>query len=160
VTLTWDGLRSIPRRYRVSLRDEATGQSVSMQGRASYTYKSGEAGATRYFKITLEPQASAGALVFTNIRPSATREGSGVAVRFTLNQEAEVIGSIKTLSGRTVASLAGASRAQAGSETTLRWSGRAQDGSPIPAGAYILEVIARGADGTPAKFTRTIQHLR
>ena len=161
VSLSWEGLRSVPRRYKVSLRDESTGQLIAMQSRASYTYQSGDAGSTRYFRIVLEPQLTAGSLVFTNVRTTGgTRAESGMTVRFLLNQEADVIGTVRTLSGKSVATLSGATRAQAGAETALHWSGRAQDGTALPAGPYVLDVTARAADGTTVRTSRTIQHLR
>ncbi len=161
VTLTWEGLRFVPRRYKVTLRDEATGQLVPMQGRASYRYRSGEAGTTRYFQIALEPQASGGALLFRSVSTEGgTRAQKGTSVRFTLSQDAEVVGVVRTLSGKSVSTLVGATRAQAGKETTLRWSGRAQDGGSLPAGAYIMDITARAGDGSSVRLTRTVQHLR
>ncbi len=161
VTLTWEGLRLVPRRYKVTLRDEATGQLIPMQGRASYRYRSGEAGTTRYFQITLEPQASGGSLLFRSVSTEGgTRAQKGTSVRFTLSQDAEIAGVVRTLSGKSVSTLVGATRAQAGKETTLRWSGRAQDGGSLPAGAYIMDITARAGDGSSVRLTRTVQHLR
>lgn len=163
VTLSWEGLRYVPRRYKVTLRDEVTGQTVPMQGRASYRYRAGEAGSTRYFQITLEPQASSGTLLFSNVRTETsgqTRSQSGTTVRFTLSQDAEVIGTVRSLSGKVVANLAGDSRAIARKETSLRWTGRAQDGGALPAGAYVLDISARATDGSSVRLTRTVQVLR
>jgi len=101
VTLSWEGLRYVPRKYKVTLRDEATGQLVAMQGRASYRYRAGEAGSTRSFQITLEPQASGGPLLFSNVRTEAsTRAQSGTTVRFMLSQDAELVGTVRALSGK------------------------------------------------------------
>ena len=161
VTLSWGGLQSVPKRSKLTLKDLATNQLVSMQGRASYTYRSGEAGETRRFALVLEPQATAGGLLITNVRTSGgTRAESGMTVKFLVNQDAEVNGTVRSLSGKTVATLAGATRAQAGGDATLRWNGKGQDGSAIPAGPYVLEVIARGTDGSTVRVARTIQHLR
>lgn len=162
VTLSWEGMRLVPRRYKISLRDEATGQVVAMQSRASYRFRSGEAGSTRYFQIVLEPQPSSGALLFSNVRtePGTRSQRGGTAIRFTLNQDSEIVGTVRTLSGKTVGTLIGESRAVAGKETTLRWGGRAQDGSSLPAGTYLLDVSARTADGSSVRMTRTVQHLR
>ncbi|MGC4046880.1 MAG: S8 family serine peptidase [Armatimonas sp.] len=161
VTLSWEGLRYVPRRYKVTLLDETTGQTVAMQGRASYRYRSGEAGATRYFQIVLEPQASGGPLLFSSVRTENTGTRSqGTTVRFLLSQDAEVVGTVRSLSGKVVGTLTGDSRVVARKEASLRWTGRAQDGGGLPAGAYVLDITARTADGSTARMTRTVQHLR
>lgn len=161
VTLSWSGLQSVPKRNKLVLKDLVTNQTIAMQGRASYTYRSGEAGETRRFALVMEPQTTAGGLLITNMRTSGgTRAELGMTVKFLVNQDAEVNGTIRSLSGKTVATLGGISRAQAGGDATLRWNGKAQDGSAIPAGPYVLEVVARATDGSTVRLARTIQHLR
>jgi hypothetical protein len=55
VTLSWDGPGAAARRGRLTLTDTVTGKKVPLGSQSSYTYRSDEAGATRLFKITLEP---------------------------------------------------------------------------------------------------------
>jgi subtilisin family serine protease len=161
VTLSWGGLQSVPKRSKLMLKDLVTDQTISMQSRASYTYRSGEAGETRRFALVLEPQATAGGLLISNVRTSGgTRAEGGMTVKFLVNQDAEINGAVRSLSGKTIATLAGVTRAQAGGDATLRWNGKAQDGSAIPAGPYVLEVVARATDGSVVRVARTIQHLR
>lgn len=160
VTLSWDGLGSLPRRSRLTLADTATGQKVALRSRSSYTFRSGEAGSTRLFTIAVEPEASGGPLAITNLIVASGRAVHGVSVRFTLNQEAEVTGTVKTLGGKVVARLNGASRAAAASQTTLRWDGKGQDGNNIPTGPYVMELTARAADGQATMVKRPFMNLR
>jgi subtilisin family serine protease len=162
VTLSWEGLSRVPRNGRLTLTDTATGKKLALNSRSAYTYRSGEAGATRRFLITLESQSSGGVLAFTNIRmvPTGKAAGGGYAIRFLANQDAEVAGVIRTLSGKQVSALVGTGRAEGASETTLRWDGRGADGAALPAGPYVVEVTGRTADGQTARFSRTVQYVR
>ena len=161
VVLSWDGIRSAPRNARLVLRDTVTGARVVMGSQSSYTYHSAEPGSSRKFVISLEPQASGGVLAIRNLRTvSAGRASGGWAVRFNTNTEAEVQGTITTLDGRSIGSLAGTGRAQAGSETILRWDGRNKDGGLVAAGPYKVQIKARTADGQIQVEQRVIQIVR
>ncbi len=159
VTLSWDGLGGVSRRSRFTLTDTVTGKKVSLRAKSSYTFRSGEPGATRLFKIALEPEASAGPLAITNVNVIAGRALKGASVRFTLNQDAEVTGAVKTLAGKTIARLGGAGRAASATETTLRWDGRRDDGSPVPIGPYLVEITARTTDGQTALVKRPMMKI-
>ena len=162
VVLTWDGLGTAPRRAGLYLTDTATGRKVSLRDRSSYTYKSGEAGSTRSFVVTMEPTHTGGPLAITNLSVSRFGKavGGGLAIRFGTTRDADVTGTIRTLSGQVVGVLSGASRAAASTTTTLHWTGRAQNGAALPAGAYQLEVTVRDADGSTATAKQTVQTLR
>jgi hypothetical protein len=164
VSLSWEGLGSLPRRNKLTLKDMATGKITPMSNRSGYTFTSGEAGTTRRFLISLTPEISTGPLAVTNIRvASATRvkgAEAGVSVRFTTTQESEVVGVVKTITGQAIGRLAGTSRAVPGSDAVLRWDGRNQQGAQVPAGPYVIEVQAKGATGEIVSFQRTIQNVR
>ena len=160
VTLSWDGLGAVPRRSRLTLTDTVSGQKILLRSRSSYTFRSGEAGATRQFKLALEPEASAGPLAITNVNVTSGRAIQGMAIRFSLNQEADVTGTVKTLGGKTVASLGGATRAAAATQTTLRWDGRAADGAAVPVGPYVVEITAHTSDGQTTTVKRPVVYLR
>lgn len=162
VVLTWDGLGTAPRRAGLYLTDTATGRKVSLRDRSSYTYKSGEAGSTRSFLVTMEPTFTGGPLAITNLSVSSFGKavGGGLAIRFATTRDADVTGIIRTLNGKVVGVLSGASRAAASTNTTLHWTGRAQNGAALPAGAYQLEVTVRDADGNTATAKQTVQSLR
>ena len=133
-----------------------------MKSRSSYTFRSGEAGSTRYLKVTMTPTLSAGPLAITGMTVVGGRSAAdaGFTVRFSTTAEADITGAIKSLSGKTVAELSGASRSTMTGATTLRWDGRARSGGTLPPGPYLVEVTARSADGQTAKFVQPIQNLR
>ena len=162
VTVTWDNLGAAPRRAGFTLTDTASGAKVDMRARSSYTFRSGDAGSTRYLKVSMTPTLSGGPLTITGMSVVGGRSKSdaGFTVRFATTAEAEISGAVKSLSGKTVAELSGASRATAGGANTLRWDGRAKSGGVVPPGPYLVEVTARSADGQTAKFVQPIQNLR
>ncbi|MDX1934075.1 MAG: S8 family serine peptidase [Capsulimonadales bacterium] len=161
VTVTWDGLGNVPRRNILTLTDTATGRKIDMRNRSSYTFKSGEAGTTRKFTITLSSARSAGLLAINNVAVSGGRSTAqaGIAVRFSVTAEAEITGTIKSLTGVKVGSLTGVSRAVTGGTNTLRWDGRSQSGAVLPPGPYLLEITARSADGQTATFKQPVQMM-
>lgn len=160
IVLSWDGIRTAPRNARLMLTDVATGATISMGDRSSYVFQSGEAGATRKFLIKLVPQAS-GILAIRNLKTGSTgRATTGLSVRFNTNLPATVQGVIETTSGRELRTLAGVSRSQAGSETTLRWDGRNKDGAPVPAGPYVVKIIATTDDGQSQVVRAMVQILK
>lgn len=159
VTLTWEGIAGTPRNTRLVMTDVATGVRTVLNERSHYTYRSGDAGTTRLFKIALEPQASRGNLTLSNLRMVSRAAGSW-SIGITSNQEAEITGRVVTLTGRVVGVLAGPTRAEALRETTLRWDGRNADGGAVPAGPYRIEVMARTADQQSAAIHRVIQVIR
>lgn len=164
VTLTWDGLRNLPSRSKLVLKDTVTGKIISMNGRSSYTYKNTEAGATRMFTVSLGTQNTAGPLQIRNIRTVAASGGRaeqrGLNVRFALSQDADVQARIKTLSGKVVDVLSGATRGVGQQEMVLRWRGRTSEGSEVPSGPYVLEITARTDEGETVTVKRPITYLQ
>jgi subtilisin family serine protease len=161
VSLTWAGIGNAPHRNTLILTDTTTGQKVDMRSRSTYTFKSGEAGTSRMFTITMAPTASSGLLAINNVAVVSGRSAlqPGVTVRFNVTAESEITGTIKNLSGMKVSSLTGVSRAVAGEITTLRWDGRSQSGAVVPPGPYMVEITARSADGQTATFKQPVQIL-
>ncbi|WP_309707060.1 S8 family serine peptidase [Armatimonas sp.] len=162
VVLSWDGIRSAPRNSRLTLRDTVTGERIVMGSRSSYTYRSGEAGSSRKFVISIDPQTSGGSLAIRNMRTVQTggRAASGWSIRFNTNVDAEIQGAVETLDGRPVGDLIGTGRSQSGADTTLRWDGRNKNGGLVAAGPYVVRVKARTVDGQTQVEQRVIQIVR
>ena len=100
VTLSWDGIGSAPRGTDLYLTDTETGAKVSLRDRSTYRFRSGEAGSTRVFKIASEPRVSAGPLAITNLSLSGGRAlQGGVTLRLATTREAQVQGTVTTLTG-------------------------------------------------------------
>jgi subtilisin family serine protease len=160
VVLSWDGIRTAPRNRRLLLTDVATGAVISMADRSSYVYQSGDAGSTRKFIVKLVPQAS-GVLAIRNLKTGATgRATGGLTVSFMTNLEADVKGVIETTTGRELRTLMGTTRALSGSETKLQWDGRNKDGAQVPAGPYVVKIIADTADGQHQVVRAMVQILK
>lgn len=159
VTLTWDGLGNAPRRSVFTLTDTQTGRTVSMRNRSSFTFRSGEAGASRQFKITLTEESSAGPLQITNVSVVNSGRSVGYSVRFNTTRSANVTGVVKTVTGKVVGNLTGTTRAVGGASTTMHWTGRSQAGNMLPAGPYLLEITAQDDEGKSVVIARPIQTL-
>lgn len=167
VTLTWDGLGALPKRTRLVLTDTVTGRRIPMDSQSAYTFRAGEAGSTRSFKVSLQRAASGGPLQILNVTTSRVSGGRGTAgggsglnIRFTTSQDADVTASIRTLSGQLIADLGGATRAAAFANTGLVWNGRAQGGASVPTGPLVVELRARTPEGEVTTVKRPIQFLR
>ncbi|MBC8134505.1 MAG: hypothetical protein H8F28_01290 [Fibrella sp.] len=164
VTVTWDGLRNLPTRGKLTLKDTVTGKIVSMNSRSSYTYKNTEAGATRLFTVSLATQNTAGPLQIRNVRTvmasGGRAERQGLNVRFALSQDADVQATVRTLTGKVVNVLSGATRAVGQGDVLLRWNGRSREGSEVPSGPYVLEITARTDDGETTTVKRPITYLQ
>ena len=147
VTLSWEGLGTVPRSARLALIDTRTGRQVPLRERSSYTFQSGEAGETRLFRIVQTAEASGGPLAvnMTIVRTRAPQQG--VSVRLTATQDVDLVGQVLTLGGKRVAPLGGAGRAVGRRETTLGWDGKGEAGAAVPPGPYVIEVTARTPDG-------------
>lgn len=161
VTLSWEGLPTLPRNARLTLVDSATGKRVALRSRSSYTFRSGEAGETRLFTIVRENQASAGPFAISNVAVTQTRAVRGAAIRFNVSHEAEIVGAVKTIGGALVATMGGSgTRAVKGRQATLHWDGTTSRGAAVPAGPYVLELTGRTPDGETVSVKRPLLYIR
>ena len=164
VTLTWDGLGTLPSRAKLTLRDTVTGRVVSMNGRSSYTFRNTEAGATRVFTVSLTQQNTSGPLQIRNVRAVQTGGTRGISrgmnVRLALSQDANVSGRIVTFSGKVVGNLSGGGRSASQGDVQLRWDGRSITGAEVPAGSYYVEITAQTDEGESTTVKQPITVLR
>ena len=84
---------------------------------------------------------------------------SGVNISYLVSSDAEVTVELLSLSGRTVRRLP-AGRAATQARATVHWDGRGENGQPLPAGLYRLNISARADDGTQARFSQPILMLQ
>jgi len=155
VTIYWTGLdRSLPDGYRLWLVDQETGQRVLMNTRSHYTFRSGREGITqRHFTLEVAPKGEKGVQI-TRLEAQAAR-GAGVQVSYTLTAPAQVRLSVSSLSGRTVVELPPV-EAPAGLNTAT-WEGVDADGRRVPAGTYLIKVLASTEEGDVIQAVRTVQ---
>jgi Tol biopolymer transport system component len=105
----------------------------------------------RGFMWTFTTRPAASAAVTVASAPTAL----GAQITLSLASAAEVNVSIRNLAGREVAVLAPGTLA-AGLHSLL-WDGKSKAGTKAPAGVYLVEVAADGADGTRAKAVTALR---
>lgn len=158
VTLTWDGLGSVPRRTRLSLIDTTTGRKTFLGSRSSYRFTAA-AGQSRAFEIVAEPERTA-PLAISDVTVVKTRGAAGgFAIAYAVNGAAEVTVDVKTIGGRAVRRLGGG-RAQAAGRQTVVWDGRNNDGASLPVGPYTITITARDDQGALVQQSRPVLVLR
>ncbi|MGD9495453.1 MAG: carboxypeptidase regulatory-like domain-containing protein [Armatimonadota bacterium] len=141
VELSLPDLSEVPADKTVILVDEDAGKRLYARTMSSYRYDSGEGG-TRMFRLEIAERGNAG-LMITAAAASATR--GGATVTYALSAEAQVKVEVLNIAGRCVATLGGA-LAPAG-VSTVSWNGRSTEGTPCPAGRYLVRISARAEDG-------------
>jgi hypothetical protein len=154
--LRWEGLGALPRGIRLVLLDGETRLPLRQASGFTVTL---EAGKTRTLRIVAESERLSPLRILAATTTTRSAGQGGVSIRCTLTGEAELLGEVTTLSGRSVARLSGG-RVQAGKETTLRWNGRGSDGAALPAGAYLLTLTARAESGETARIARPVMVVR
>jgi hypothetical protein len=77
---------------------------------------------------------------------SACSTAGGAEIAFTLSAAASVSVEVLNLAGRTVATVANNAPTEAGLQR-MTWSGRTTTGTSAPAGAYLVRIAARSANG-------------
>ena len=148
-TLTWNGVP--PRGTNLVLRDDETGETTSLRSRSSVTWTATDARRARRFTITAEPARSSALLLssiqFVRLDGRAVGGGHAYSLAYNVSADAQMTVELRSISGRLVNRLDTGRAVTAGRQTVL-WSGRAENGSPLPAGTYMLHITASAADGT------------
>jgi hypothetical protein len=80
----------------------------------------------------------------------------GAEIAYTLSSPATVTVTVRNLAGRPVATVIRDQAAAAGLQRAL-WSGCAENGLRVPAGAYVVEVAACSADGGQTRALTTLR---
>jgi len=148
VVLTWPNLVDVPKSYTPKLVDIDAGVTKYMRTASSYRYSSGSGGVRR-FRIVAQA-GKTGRLLVTGLSVNTSRALGGATVSYNLSTDATADVRIKSLAGRTVRSLAkgrGVTRGISG----LSWNYRDEAGRAVPAGSYLLEVVATTPEGEIAK---------
>jgi len=140
--IIWKGMEKLPKGLRLYIIDE-NGNRTYMGTTSSYKVEG-----KRILKIeAVEGNRKA---MITGLRVVPQR--GGVSIAFSLSAEAMVNARITTASGKAVKVLG--QRSLKEGANSLYWDGKDERGNPLPAGVYIIEVLARGTDG---EFSRAIQ---
>ena len=158
VTLTWDGLASLPKTTRLTLVDSLSGVRIPLASRSGWTVPL-QAGQTRKLQVVAEAERSQ-LLSISNISTRATsRATGGIRLEYNLSADADVMAEVTTLMGRSVRRLS-VGRGRATERQSVLWNGLTDSGQPLPAGSYLITLTARTDDGQSARVLRPIQLLR
>ncbi|MBC7330084.1 hypothetical protein H5T88_06970 [bacterium] len=140
--IIWKGMEKLPKGLRLYIIDE-NGNRTYMGTTSSYKVEG-----KRILKIeAVEGNRKA---MITGLRVVPQR--GGVSIAFSLSAEAVVNARVAMASGKVVKVLG--QRSLKEGANSLYWDGKDERGNPLPAGIYIIEVLARGTDG---EFSRAIQ---
>lgn len=165
VVLSWPNVNRLPRGIEPFLVDVATGKRIPLRSASSYKYtpSSEEAAGRSVHRFQIEvAKPSSVPLMLTNVRQTRV-DGRGVGqngyrISFKVTREADVTAEIQTLTGRTVSRLT--TRGRSVGDTSLFLNRRAQDGSELPAGTYILTLTAKDNNGSVVQVRQPIVNLR
>ena len=95
-----------------------------------------------------------GALRITSLAAIPTTSGAQVA--FVLSAPGEVGARVLNIAGRPVKTLCAARDCEAGANTLL-WNATSDHGTTVPNGMYLVEVTARGKDGSQARALAAVR---
>jgi hypothetical protein len=136
ITLSWPNLSQVPKGYGLYLVDGD--KRINMLTSSRYVFSSD---GHKELKVIYERRASA--LLISGLMAKAMR--GGVNVSFSLSDSAEVKVSVKGVDGRLIKEM---TRSGVAGLNSVVWDGRDAEGKPLPAGVYLLEVVARSSDGS------------
>lgn len=151
VVITWPTLSNVPKDYTLKMTDVDGNVTRFMSTTSSYRYNSGEGGVRR-FKLVAEPRGS-NRLSVSGLAINTTRAIGSASISYNLSADASTDVRIKSTSGKTVRNLAIGKGVTRGINS-LSWNYRDEAGEPVPAGSYLLEVVATTPEGEVAKTIR------
>jgi flagellar hook assembly protein FlgD len=134
---------TVPGELTLILQDVDSGRTVFMRTSSSYSFKTADAG-VRHFTVTADRAGAAG-LQITTLTAAQARDGS-IAITYDLSAPASVTAEIRNIAGRPVRGLVSDRDVTPGAQTLI-WDARNNAGVKVPAGAYLLQLTAKTADG-------------
>jgi len=152
VSLRWPQLNaSVPAGTSLILQDLDSGEEVYMRTSAGYSFVTGPQGGVRHLRLVASTDAAA-SLSLTSVSAQAA-PGGGVAFTYALTQPAQVSAEIRNISGVLIKQF-GSKQSAGGQVELLVWNGHSDRGSKVPAGRYLVCIIARADNG------QTVQGIR
>lgn len=151
VVLTWPTMMDVPKDYSLKLVDVDGNTTKYMRTTSSYRFNSGKGGARR-FRLVAEP-GKAGRLLVTGLAVSTSRAIGGATISYNLSTDATADVKIKSAGGRVVRTVV-RGRGVTRGITNLAWNYRDEAGASVPAGSYLVEVVATTPDGEVSKAIR------
>ena len=148
VTVQWPTLAKIPK--RVALYVTQNGRKINLHDISGITVDT-KRGQTTRLVFTAASQATQ-PLSLRNVQTIRVGgrgvSGGSMKIAFDLSKDAQVTGFVQTLGGALVAPLQGSGKAFTLGQGSLLWTGRAQNGSALPAGTYNIVLTAKDDTST------------
>ena len=155
VELSLPDLSRVPNDKTVTLVDQATGKRIYARTMTSYSYTADETGLRR-FTLEIAPKTQTGLVVTA---ATARQTGAGVAVTYSLSAPATVTATVMNIAGRPMRTLATGGMAAKGANS-LAWNLRANSGTRVPAGRYLVRITAVAENGQSAQAVTAVQVRR
>lgn len=151
LTLTWNNLHSVPSSVRLWLVDIETGQTISLRSLSAYRFRTDTT--QRRFKLVAETSHSPLRLV--GVRALPLRGLKGAIIQGSVTAPANLTITVRSLTGRIVKVIA-KDQPMAAGRWQVVWDGRSNEGTLLPAGVYLCEVIAKDERGTQVRNVTTL----
>lgn len=160
-TITWPNLSTIPSNVRFRIVDTATGVARDMRQSSGYTFEA-EEGATREFKITMEPGGLTRALIGNVVvsRPSRDVDPNApFTIAYTLASDATTSIRVLSSSGREVYTVS-RGRADRSGENVATWNLRDSANRAVAPGSYRVEILAETENGDRVRKVVPVNVIR
>ncbi|MCD6352025.1 MAG: hypothetical protein J7M26_07890, partial [Armatimonadetes bacterium] len=141
IAISLPDLSRLPADKQIVLVDLDTGRKVYMRTQPRYVMTA--SAGVRHLELRIEDRSGA-ALVVSSAQ--ARQEGGHAVVTFSVSKAARVTAEVMNMAGRVVARVA-TDRAVPAGANTLAWNLRSDAGSPVPAGRYLVRIVAVADDG-------------
>jgi len=141
LAVIWSGLSEVPSSVRLWLVDTETGQIVSLRSTSVYRFRM----STQRRVLKLVAETSQSPLKLVGVRAVPTR-GSGAVIQGSLTAPANLTITVRSLTGR-VAKVLAKEQPMPSGRWQILWDGRSHEGSPLPPGTYLCEVLAKDERG-------------
>ncbi|MCK4324242.1 MAG: hypothetical protein KAW89_06900, partial [Armatimonadetes bacterium] len=136
-------LSQLPNDLVVTLTDLDADRAIYARTMPSYSFRSGEDGAVRHFRIEVGPKQAGGLAITT---AAAQPGGSGAVITYGVSQACTVTVEVMNISGRVIKTLVAAEAATAGTHA-LSWNLRSNSGTVVPRGMYLVRIDAAAENG-------------
>ncbi len=148
LTLSWDGLASVPRSVRLWATDMATGETFSLRQRSRYTFTA-QPKEKRPFVVSALTVQGEPMVRILSVQPL---KGRGVMVQALVTAPVSLQVEIRTLTGRVIRRFA----VNASGRFSFVWDGRDENDRFVPTGPYLLALIAHDDDGRTQHAVRAV----
>jgi subtilisin family serine protease len=163
ITVQWPNMAGVPKRYDLTLTDQATGQTYDMRSLPAYQFHADVNSPTRRLTVTVTPAVGGGRAVLSNLIVNQSRgRSTGQSIydiSYNVSRAASIDVSVTDARGRLVGRVQPSSTAASGANHVY-WDGRDVAGRSLPAGTYIMQVRAQTTDGQVTRQTQTMTITR